>query len=132
MKSTDVFPSEYLRAADLKGRDVTVTMDSMETKDIGSDHKPVLYFKNAEKGLVMNKTNWNMIAEIYGDESDDWMGKKITLYPTRVDFQGKRVDAIRVKAVGSNGNVAPGRHQPHDDPPPPPVPTHDLDDEIPF
>jgi hypothetical protein len=30
------------------------------------------------------------------DETDEWSGAKSVLKPARVDFQGKRVDAIRV------------------------------------
>jgi len=100
VKLTDVFPSRYLQAADLQGREVRVTIDriGMEEMNDGKD-KPVLSFKGKEKTLVLNKVNASTIADMYGDELDEWIGKGILLYPTRVDFQGKRVDAIRVKFV---------------------------------
>jgi hypothetical protein len=72
MRMSSAFPSNYLRAADLQGRNVTVTIDRVAMEDIGGDHKPVLYFRGKEKGMVLNKTNGNNISAAYGDETDDW------------------------------------------------------------
>src|SRR5262245_40173132 len=97
MNINGAFPSTYLKAADLQGRRITVAIAAVKMEDIGSDTKPVLHFQGKDKGLVLNKTNANMISEICGtDETDDWSGKRVVLYPTKTDFQGKRVDAIRV------------------------------------
>jgi hypothetical protein len=57
----------------------------------------VLFFREEEKGLVLNKTNTTIIAKLYGDDTDDWVGKPVTLYATEVQFQGDMVDAIRVR-----------------------------------
>ena len=73
-------------------------------QDIGDDNKPVARFKNKSKALVLNKTNLRSIEEITGtDETDDWRGARITLYPTRVDYQGRRVDAIRIDRPSNDG-----------------------------
>lgn len=97
MKTSDAFPSNYLKASDLQGRAVRVVIDAVTMEDIGDDRKPVLHFHGKDKTLVLNKTNANRIEEATGtDEMDDWRGWTITLYPCKVDFQGKRVDAIRV------------------------------------
>lgn len=97
MNINGAFPSAYLKAADLQGRRVVVKMAGVKMEDIGGDHKPILSFVGKDKGLVLNKTNATMIAEIVGtEETDDWAGQSIVLYPTKTDFQGKRVDAIRV------------------------------------
>ena len=118
MNIKDAFPGSYLKAADLGGKRIGVTIDRVELENIGSDNKPVLYFQGKDKGLVLNKTNSNMISEIIGsDETDEWSGHRVALYSTKVDYQGKRVDAIRV--THPNGSQ----------PPPPPV---DSSDDIPF
>lgn len=127
MRIGEAFPSNYIRAADLQGRDVLVTMADVKMEDIGSDHKPVLYFKGKEKGLVLNKTNGAMISELYGDDTDAWFGKPIGLYPTKTDFQGKRVDAIRVKPAAE---VTPSGNS-HAAAPPPRASALESDD-IPF
>ena len=66
-------------------------------KEIGGDHKPIIYFEGKEKGIVLNKTNATAIATIYGDDTDDWTGGEIILYSAWVDFQGKQVEAIRIR-----------------------------------
>jgi hypothetical protein len=92
-----LFPSQYVKAADLTGRRVTVRISHVKVEEVGDDRKPVLYFQNTPKGLVLNKTNAEMIKEITGtSETDHWVGVPIVLFVTKTDFAGKRVDAIRV------------------------------------
>ena len=99
MKISKAFPSNYLKAADLDGREPILTIDRVEMEDIGDDgSKPVLYFVGKEKGLVLNKTNANTLCDILNDdESDHWSGQKIKLITAKVEYQGKRVPAIRIE-----------------------------------
>ncbi len=97
MRISNAFPSEFLKAADLQGRNIKVQMSHVEMKDIGGDPKPVLHFIGKEKGMVLNKTNANNIASAYGDDTETWQGKEIVLFEAMVDFQGKTVAAIRVR-----------------------------------
>lgn len=92
------FATKYLKASDLQGRDVTVKMGRVEQEKIGDDHKLILYFQGKEKGMVLNKTNANSIADVYGGETNDWYGQSIILFEQMVDFQGKRVPGLRVRA----------------------------------
>lgn len=97
MRMSEAFPSNYLKAADLNGHHVKVTIESVSMEKIGEDRKPVLHFVGKDRGLVLNKTNSNRIVEAVGsDETDNWEGWQITLYACKVDYQGQRVDAIRV------------------------------------
>lgn len=124
MRVGEAFPGQYIKAADLQGKRVVVTIDHVQMEDIGGETKPVIHFRGKERGMVLNRTNANAITDIVGsDEMDAWTGKVILLYPTRVDFQGKRVDAIRVDA-------APPSHQPV--PPPPVAEPSDSDESVPF
>jgi hypothetical protein len=101
MKISDVFPSKYVKAADLEGRTVTLTIKDLRIEKMGhgseEERKPVLYFEKATKGLVLNATNARTIAALYGDESDDWPGKRVTLYPTQVKAFGQLQACIRIK-----------------------------------
>lgn len=102
MKISDVFPSKYVKAADLNGRTVTLTIKSLAFEDMlnhanEKERKPVLYFERATKGMVLNRTNAMTIVGLYGDESDDWIGQRISIYPTRVRAFGTLQDAIRVR-----------------------------------
>jgi hypothetical protein len=103
MKLNQVFPSKYLKADDLQGRELHVTINKCAVEKMEEDTKLVLYFFGQEKGLVCNKTNANRIAHFFGDDTDAWMGKEIILGTELVDFQGKTSEAIRVK-----GRVTPG------------------------
>lgn len=99
MKSHEAFPSNYLKAADLNGKRPIVTITHVTSEDLGGDTKRAVHFKGTDKILILNRTNWNTIAEVTGqDDDENWTGHQVVLYATKVDFQGKRTDAIRVEA----------------------------------
>jgi hypothetical protein len=50
-----------------------------------------------------------IIADLYGPETDQWTGKKITLYATNVKAFGKKEDAIRIRTAIPSGNT-PAAH----------------------
>lgn len=98
----DFFPSKYLEANDLKGKDFILTISRIDadmfTDNTGHDvRKPILYFQEAKKGLVLNKTNARAIADMYGETIEEWVGKKVTLGTAWVDAFGKQTEAIRVR-----------------------------------
>jgi hypothetical protein len=104
MKIDEAFPSKYLKASiDLPDDgDMILTIRDVQMERLGmgaeAEDKPVVYFNETPKGLVMNKTNWGTIAEVIGDDdTDTWEGRKIALYATEVEFQGKRSLGIRVR-----------------------------------
>lgn len=105
MKISQLFPSKYVKAADLNGKTVTLTIAKLVVEELGpsghpgaeKERKPVLYFQKATKGLVLNRTNAMTIVGLYGDESDDWGGKRISIYPTRIRAFGAMQDTIRVR-----------------------------------
>ncbi len=103
MRIGEAFPSKYLKAADLPdGQFVPVTIERVELQNVaGNDSpeetKPILHFVGKEKGMVMNRTNSQEIANAFGDETDDWMGKRVLIYATTTLFQGKTVACLRVK-----------------------------------
>lgn len=109
-----LYPSLYLSAADLKGKDQTLTIRRVIVEELkterGSEKKPVVYFEETkaaaeragtpdkEKRMVLNKTNARMIARIYNEnEIDNWRGKKITLYPQPVSVGGEMRDGLRIR-----------------------------------
>ena len=127
MKISQAFPSKYLKAADISGKTPHVFIASIRMEDIGDDdQKPVLYFEGKDKGIVLNKTNATNITVAYGDDTDNWIGKEIILFTAWVDFQGKSVEAIRVRPPA----------QPQQRQSAPPAQTapagSDLDDSVPF
>ena len=98
-----MFPGKFLKAADLDGKSIKVTIAGLTEDEVGDSKgkKWILNFKDKDRGLVLNVTNANMIAAHYGDESDNWSGKEVILYVEKVSYQGKIVDAIRVRVESS-------------------------------
>ena len=95
------FPTKYIKAADLQGREIQVIIDRvvMEPMDKRGQQvmTPIIYFQGKQKGLVLNKTNAKNVAAIYGTNTDGWIGKSITLMSAWVDYQGQTVEAIRIR-----------------------------------
>jgi hypothetical protein len=92
--------SRFLKAADLKGekkfRIKNVTPELVGT-EAQKEKKLVVWFTNDERGLVLNKTNNRAIRSAYGDDTADWVGKIIVVFPTMVDMRGKMTPALRVR-----------------------------------
>lgn len=92
-----IFGGDYLKAEHIGDRPVAVTIESVKVKTFNDGDKLIISFVGKEKALVCNRTNANIISDVLGSsDTDDWEGKKITLVVRKVDFQGKRVPAIRV------------------------------------
>lgn len=112
-----MFPSKYLKAGDCEEADLILTIAHVDMEDVGqgeqAESKPVVYFSEVEKGLVLNKTNATTIAELHGRTTEQWTGKRIALYATEVEYAGKVSMGIRVRlkapkaATNGNGHDAP-------------------------
>ena len=134
MKTTDLFPSKYVKASDLEDGPKTVVMRELVVEEIGqgksAEPKGVLYFSDFDKGMVLNVTNCRTIEDGYGTETDAWPGKPIELFSMKVDFKGDRVDAVRVRIPKPPS--ADELIDPQEPPPSSGSGPVDLDDEIPF
>jgi len=96
----DFFPSRYLKASDLRGREPVLIIKAVKYEAVGQakQMKAVVYFERVEKGLVLNKTNANRITQISGSGvTEEWIGVSIKLFATQVEFQGELTDAIRIR-----------------------------------
>jgi hypothetical protein len=132
-------PSDLPQEKDMRIKSVTVEMVRGSS---GQEQKPVVWFTNHKKGLVLNITNNRTLRGAFGDDMEKWAGKIITLFPTHTDFAGKTVGALRIRipppkqaAVG-NGGRPKGAEEALKSfaapPEPKPALKDDLDDEINF
>ena len=132
MMRDEVFPSKYLKAADLKGKPRIVTIESARYEPLkGLDgketYKIVLYFENVPKSLPLNATNFDAVCDATGfPDTEDWPGQRIELYPTKTTMGGKAVDCIRIRRPSAS---RPAVAAP---PPPPPSEPAEINDEIPW
>jgi hypothetical protein len=109
--------SKYLRAADLLGKTSRVVIENVE--DVQFDEKgvkPVLSFAGKQKKLVVNATNFDVLAAGISSNTTKWVGHAIVLKGVKVKFKGSLVDSIQVE-------VAAPLKRSESDP--------DLDDDLP-
>lgn len=126
----DVFPSKFLKAHELQGREPLVTVDRVEFEQVGQKREvvPILYFVGKDKGIKVNKTIANKLIEISGSAiTEEWHGVKVRLYATEATYGGDTYDVVRIKAA-TNGKPAMSRMTAA--PPPKPVPEPEPDDDL--
>jgi hypothetical protein len=105
MKTSEMFQSKYLKQADVPSP-IVATMAGVEMQDVGQDDKKetkaVLSFQGRIKPMVLNVENGTTLEELYGDDSDNWVGKQIEIYVNPdVKYGGKKVGGLRLRAAPS-------------------------------
>lgn len=76
----------------------TATEETFNPSSNSKEKVLAIYFKGAKKGVILNKTNSKAIAKVTGSiYVEDWVGKKIIIYPKRGRFFGEEMNVVRVK-----------------------------------
>lgn len=96
--------SKYLKHQELDGQDWVVTIDrverhEMKSRDGKQEKKFVLFFREHEKGMILNATNMNTLYKLFNsDDSDDWAGKRIAIYTKEdIEMGGELVPGLRIR-----------------------------------
>ncbi len=112
MKLNEMFPRKYATGEDLNGKAVAVTIARITSEKMRPNQtspgveKYVIYFQETKKGVVLSRTLARQIARAVGsDDTDNWTGKRVTLYPESMMVAGVNRVAIRAKAVNNGGGV---------------------------
>jgi hypothetical protein len=58
-------------------------MEDLKDMSGKTTSKLVVTFKGRKKALVMNRTNYDAVADLHGEETNNWPGKFIELYRPR-------------------------------------------------
>lgn len=108
---------DWLYSEDLDGRDVTVTIDTVTQGELIGEggrktRKPRVTFRGAKKPLALNATNAKTIATLYGNRTEGWIGKAITLYTSTTQYGGQETECIRVRPMVPSRTVG-GRSSPN-------------------
>jgi hypothetical protein len=133
---SEAFPTKWLKPPDLKGQPVVLEIKNAVQEAIKfngkEETKTVLHFAGTGKELPLNATNFDPCVEITGqDDSDNWAGHTIEVFPTTTDLRGETVPAIRIRRPEQADLLAAAK-APKLPPAPAPAPASDLDDNIPF
>lgn len=86
----EAIPSKYIKNADLKGQPVPVIIERYALEEVGmaKELRGVLYFQGHTKGVILNAGKIDVLSGLYGEETDSYIGKPITMIPTTTQFQG--------------------------------------------
>jgi hypothetical protein len=97
----------FLKGDDLEeGERLPVTIKTAEEVTFPSgDVVPVISFMEIDQKLTLNKTRVKKLAEMFGTDTDAWIGQKIALYPVDVTFQGKATLGVAITGVARKAGV---------------------------
>src|SRR5271166_5789057 len=98
MRASD-FATGLLKATDIPREPVVTEIVSTRDRMFEGVSKVVLTTTFSRRGLVLNQTRLNELAETLGDEMDGWIGQKIILRRGSATYRGEKVAAIEVKAL---------------------------------
>lgn len=101
----------YITAAELQGKTPTMTiakvqLEKVESMKVSDDEgagkvrdRIVVYFAESKsgRGWLLNRTNAECLKELWGRETEQWIGKRVTLCTMQVRVGPKMEPGIRVK-----------------------------------
>lgn len=106
MKISTLSTSKWLKKEDIEKPTLvtieSVTRENIAPEDKEEEYKGVLRFKeDIIKPLILNQTNLETLAAMFGDETDDWAGQIVLYVDPSVMYAGKRIGGLRVRAPKS-------------------------------
>lgn len=100
-----LFPGRFVKAGEMNGKQATLTitkvyLDGLETESGATEQRAIVSFKETSRELVLNKTNAQCLLAMWGPDSGDWLGKRVTIYPER-DPSGLSDSGLCIRVKGS-------------------------------
>ncbi|MEW6744775.1 MAG: hypothetical protein AB1486_18635 [Planctomycetota bacterium] len=98
MDATAFYPSRWLKADDI-GEHMKVKVLKLTKEEVQDETVPVLHMtaENQKlKPLILNRTNSGTMIELFGKETDNWIGKEIELFTVPMP-SATRGRAIRIR-----------------------------------
>jgi hypothetical protein len=95
------FKGNYIAAAEIGDKKPMITISKvgivkMEKDDGRTKDGLVVHMQGTDRGWVLCKTNAICLAALFGNETDAWVGKRVVLYSTLVQFGKDKVPGIRI------------------------------------
>ena len=96
----ELYPGRFIKSGDLRGQDRNLTITRVEVDELegtkGKQTKGIIHFAETKKGLVLNRTNGECLKAMFGRKLPDWVGKRVTLYPKKIESEVADL-AIRIR-----------------------------------
>ena len=96
MNVHEMYRSNYMRSDSLNGQAFCFTITDCSAEKAEGDERLVLAFFEVSSLMILDRTNTNMLAELYGPETSEWIGKVIKLAPSTTLFLGQVVKYVRI------------------------------------
>lgn len=100
-----LFPGRFIKAGEMGGKATTLTiknvyLDGLESESGATEQKAIVAFEQTPREWVLNKTNAQCLLAMWGPDSDDWIGKRVTIFPER-DASGLSDSGLCIRVKGS-------------------------------
>ena len=108
----DYFPSNFFKADDAVTGPIDLTITDIHPEKMQDGKlKPVVFFKEDRRGLVLNITNKNALVMMTKSKDPvDAVGLKVQLVAVEAEFQGKPCMALRIRpSKPAASSPAPGK-----------------------
>jgi hypothetical protein len=97
-----LYAGQFVKAIDLGGKSYAATIVAVEPVEIANQDGGVrrlakVTLQGWPAALLLNKTNFEAIADAYGRLRAGWIGKPLEVYPDTTLFGGRTVPCIRVR-----------------------------------
>lgn len=106
---SELYPGRFLKADALKGHKITFTIADMDVQELEGESgkkaaKVIVTFAKPQSPalaklpleLVLPKTNGECFRRMFGNNPHQWVGKRVTLFPSTTKFGRDTVDCIRI------------------------------------
>lgn len=98
----DLMPKRFFNADDiLSPRVLTIIrVERVNTaaKDKEAEIKAAVYFENEERGVVLNGERRDTLVDLYGRDTDNWLGQSVEIFRGETKFGGKKVGCVSFRA----------------------------------
>lgn len=102
---------KYLKGEHLKGRKVTATIAEITIEETHAggkmEEKPVAYFRESKKGLILSPTNQRTLRALFGDDVTACIGKKVQLEAIAMRVAGRDTLPVRIGPAPQNAPQPP-------------------------
>ncbi len=95
-----LFPGRFIDAPMLKDRTVTISIAGVYQEEPPSGQKEplnVIEIEGRDKEWSINKTNSRCLRAMFGDNPQEWVGRRVAIFPTTCESFGEIEDCIRIE-----------------------------------
>lgn len=85
----ELYPGRFLKASEFKGKPYTLKIAGVRIEELIGDKGPqikgIISFEKTDKQWAINRTNGVCVKMMFGSKVQDWVGKRVTLFPALHD-----------------------------------------------